>query len=140
MCTSNLYSVECQICLNIFVSWLLSLCAGSLVSGLSSLRSYFSSFWWEDWGRGGGLSTSSVSGRQREKQAASWAGSLMLGLIPGSWDHDLSQRQILNWLSHPGTLFSAGFKGDCFVFCLLVEKQKSVIMLKSPGKALEISY
>ena len=27
---------------------------------------------------------------------------LTWGSIPGSWDHDLSQRQILNWLSHPG--------------------------------------
>ena len=26
----------------------------------------------------------------------------MWGLIPGSWDHDLSQRQLLNPLSHPG--------------------------------------
>ena len=25
------------------------------------------------------------------------------GLIPGSWDHDLSRRQTLNPLSHPGT-------------------------------------
>ena len=27
---------------------------------------------------------------------------LMRGLIPGPWDHDLSQRQMLNHLSHPG--------------------------------------
>jgi len=25
-----------------------------------------------------------------------------VGLIPGPWDHDLSQRQTLNQLSHPG--------------------------------------
>ena len=33
---------------------------------------------------------------QREKQAPRKAGS------PGSWDHDLSQRQMLNSLSHSG--------------------------------------
>ena len=27
----------------------------------------------------------------------------MWGSIPGPWDRDLSQRQMLNWLSHPGT-------------------------------------
>ena len=26
----------------------------------------------------------------------------MLGSFPGPWDHNLSQRQMLNWLSHPG--------------------------------------
>ena len=26
-----------------------------------------------------------------------------MGLIPGLWDHDLSQRQTLNRLNHPGT-------------------------------------
>ena len=34
--------------------------------------------------------------REREKQ-------VMRGSIPGLWDHDLSQRQMLNHLSHPGT-------------------------------------
>ena len=29
-------------------------------------------------------------------------GSLLRGLIPGPWDHDLSQRQMLSQLSHPG--------------------------------------
>ena len=29
----------------------------------------------------------------------------MWGLIPGPWDHDLSQRQRLNQLSHPGAPF-----------------------------------
>ena len=46
------------------------------------------------------------SERQREegrkKQTLLWAGSLMWGLIPGPWDHDLSWRQMLNQLSHPG--------------------------------------
>ena len=40
--------------------------------------------------------------REREKQTPRWAGSPMQGLIPGPWDHDLSQRQMLNRLSHPG--------------------------------------
>ena len=30
-------------------------------------------------------------------------GSPMQGSIPGLWDHDLSRRQMLNRLSHPGT-------------------------------------
>ena len=48
-------------------------------------------------------STSQGEGqREREKQTPHWAGSLMQGLITGPWDHDLSQRQTLNWLSHPG--------------------------------------
>ena len=32
-----------------------------------------------------------------------WAGGLTWGSISGPWDHDLSQRQTLNQLSHPGT-------------------------------------
>ena len=39
---------------------------------------------------------------QREKQTPRWGGSPMRSLIPGPWDHDLSGRQMLNWLSHPG--------------------------------------
>ena len=38
--------------------------------------------------------------RQREKQTPCGAGS------PELWDHDLSWRQTLNWLSHPGAPFS----------------------------------
>ena len=40
--------------------------------------------------------------RAREKQAPWGAGSLMWDLIPGPWDHGLSQRQKLNPLSHSG--------------------------------------
>ena len=29
-------------------------------------------------------------------------GGLMWGSIPESWDHDLSGRQTVNWLNHPG--------------------------------------
>jgi len=39
--------------------------------------------------------------RDTEKEAEGEAGSLR-DLIPGPWDHDLSQRQALNHLSHPG--------------------------------------
>ena len=48
--------------------------------------------------------------RDREREAEGESGSLQsrepnAGLDPrtlGSWDHDLSRRQMLNWLSHPG--------------------------------------
>ena len=43
-------------------------------------------------------------GREKENQAPCSAGSLMQDSIPGPWDHDLSWRQILNRLSHPGAL------------------------------------
>ena len=40
------------------------------------------------------------------EQTPHWAGDLMRGsmwdLMPGPQDHDLSWRQTLNWLSHPG--------------------------------------
>ena len=48
-------------------------------------------------------STSRRSWREREKQAFYWGGSPMQGLIPEPWDHDLSWRQTLNQLSHPGS-------------------------------------
>ena len=41
---------------------------------------------------------------QREKQTPCWAGSPTQDSIPGPWDHDLSRRQTLNWLSHPDAL------------------------------------
>ena len=41
---------------------------------------------------------------EREEQAPRWAGSPMWGSIPGPGDHDLSRRQTLNRLSHPGAL------------------------------------
>ena len=34
---------------------------------------------------------------EREEQAPHWAGNLMWNSIPGPWDHDLSQRQMLNY-------------------------------------------
>ena len=42
--------------------------------------------------------------REREKQTPHRAGSLIRGWIPGPLDHDLSQRQTFNQLSHPGGL------------------------------------
>jgi len=39
---------------------------------------------------------------QREKQTPCWAGSPMWDSILGLQDHDLSRRQSLNQLSHPG--------------------------------------
>ena len=39
---------------------------------------------------------------EREKQAPCWVGSPTWYLILGPWNHDLSQRQTPNWLSHPG--------------------------------------
>ena len=56
-------------------------------------------------------STSRQRGGQREKKkwAPRWAGSPTWGLIPGPRDHDLSWRQKLNRLSHPGPLESYFF-------------------------------
>jgi len=42
---------------------------------------------------------------QREKQTPCRAGSPMRDSIPGLQDHDLSRRQSLNQLSHPGALY-----------------------------------
>ena len=39
---------------------------------------------------------------QKDKQIPCWARSLTWGSIPGSWDHDLSPRQIFNQLSLRG--------------------------------------
>ena len=57
-------------------------------------------------------STSRGSGRQREKeeQVPHWTGSPMQGSVPGPWDHDLSWRQTLNQLSHPGAPKAINFK------------------------------
>ena len=39
--------------------------------------------------------------RKKDKQTPCRAAKHLWGSIPGSWDHDLSRRQTLNWLSHP---------------------------------------
>ena len=66
-------------------------------------------------------------GVQRKKQTPRWAGSQMWGSIPGPWDYDLSWRQLLNWLSHPGipipvflilfSVYTLSFKIFFLVFC-----------------------
>nr|XP_055193758.1 sorting nexin-12 isoform X5 [Nyctereutes procyonoides] len=43
-----------------------------------------------------------ATGRGEGKADAPLNGSLMQGSIPGPWDYELSQRQMLNQLSHPG--------------------------------------
>ena len=48
------------------------------------------------------MHTSRGSCGGRGRSSLYWARSLMWGLIPGPWAHDLSWRQTLNWLSHPG--------------------------------------
>ena len=48
-------------------------------------------------------SRGSSRGRGGSRLTPCWAGGLVWGLIPGPWDHDLSRRQPLNWLSHPCT-------------------------------------
>ena len=40
--------------------------------------------------------------KEREKPSPRWTGRPIRGSTPGSWDHDLSWRQTLYWLSHPG--------------------------------------
>ena len=45
-----------------------------------------------------------LAGRRRGRgRLPCWMGSPTWVLIPGPWDHYLSQRQMLNWLSHPGS-------------------------------------
>ena len=48
--------------------------------------------------------TSRGSSRGREEAGSSLSREFDVGLHPESWDHDPSQRQMLNQLSHPGTL------------------------------------
>ena len=58
--------------------------------------------------------------REREKRALHGVGILTWGLIPGHWDHDLSWRQTLNWLSHPGASWITLRKNAVFLrwfFC-----------------------
>lgn len=48
--------------------------------------------------------------RGRERGADShWPQNLIRGSILGLWNHDLSQRQRLAWLSHPGAPTLSGF-------------------------------
>ena len=47
------------------------------------------------------IAKESTREEEREKQTPCSAGSPMQGSISGPWDHDLSWRQMLKWLSHP---------------------------------------
>ena len=49
------------------------------------------------------------SAREREKQAPRWARSSTWGSVPGPRNHDLSWRQTLHRLSHPGAPTAALF-------------------------------
>ena len=51
---------------------------------------------------------------------------LMLGLIPGAWDHDLCWRQLLNWLSHPVIPDSLLFKMRNFRLKEVVHYHKAI--------------
>ena len=53
--------------------------------------------------------------REREKQIPHWAVSQIWGSVPRPRDHDLSRRQVLNWLSHSGTKIN-----DSFIQCVLL--------------------
>ena len=71
--------------------------------------------------------------RTEGKGEAGSAGSLIWGSIPRLWDHDLSQRQTLNWLSHPGTpnVFSLKCNFICSLIGLIVYfKVKSLYLFK----------
>lgn len=46
------------------------------------------------------INSGSSKQREREKQTPHWQRSLMQALIQRPWDHDPSQRQMLNQLSH----------------------------------------
>jgi len=68
--------------------------------GLDTWRTqsfFFSKIFFEkEWER------QSMRGKGEKQQTPHWARSRMRDLIPGPWDHDLSRRQTLNQLSHPG--------------------------------------
>ena len=63
-------------------------------------------------------------------------GSPTWSSIPGLWDHDLSQRQTLNLLSHPGALLSL------YLSCLLFTEILDSVVHVFPkfGYFLVISY
>ena len=44
-----------------------------------------------------------VSQKEREEETPRWTGAGCWGLIPGSWDHNLSLKQTFNQMSHPST-------------------------------------
>ena len=48
--------------------------------------------------------------RETDPPYPPWAKSPIGDLILGPWNHDLSQRQTFNWLSHPSASKNTGFK------------------------------
>ena len=69
----------------------------------SSIRNFFFKILFIHLTETEGSQVGREAGRERRKQAPHWAESLMWTSISGHWDHDLSPRQRLNPLSHPGT-------------------------------------
>ena len=70
-------------------------------------------------------------GRQGDRileQTPCWVSSPTWGLIPGPQGHGLSQRQMLNWLCHPGTLIVSLLNYISQVECKLPE-DKGVMLL-----------
>ena len=75
---------------------------------------------------------SAMAGRGKEKHTPCWAGSSMLGFIPGPWVHDVSGRQTFNPLSHPGT---PGRWNFIFIWQCLAERQNlQILTLLKIGK------
>ena len=57
-------------------------------------------------------SISQGKGQQERERQARLGGSLIWGSMPGPWDQDLSWRQVLSQLSHPGTPILCFFFSD----------------------------
>ena len=68
---------------------------------------------------------------QRDKQTPPWAGSLSLGSIPGLWDHNLSQSQILHQPSHLGSLITIVLNKvtiSVLFFFMIKSKKRNTLM------------
>ena len=76
-----------------------------------------------EWERAHKWGWGAQSGRSR---LLNWGRSLTPGSISEPWDHDLSQRQMLNWLSHLGAPFSEPFENKLHPWCLTTPKYLSV--------------
>ena len=78
--------------------------------------------------------------REREKQALHWTGNLMLGSIPGPWDHDLSRRQTL--YRHRGApeyiLFEDNAVARGLALCFWLEFRKGFLFSLSWGSRLTL--
>ena len=67
------------------------------------------------------LTQREIEHKQGEWQGEGEAGILMWGSIPGPWDHDLSQRQMFNRLSHPGFQKNHGIKQSGMVTSIVTD-------------------